>query len=346
MKIPTVSLEVWRSLYHNSLRLRELRPWESLYDSDVFGVLDPVAGQTGYCCIMGALGQVFALCIYRGSQGLEIYRRMQAGEFPAASDDMVALQHCLMGEFEDRAALEKEDLAIIKALGLKCRGHGAYPVFRSYLPGYCPWFLTEEEAEFLALGFEAAIHFVARFRAQPDILRQQSEQSAGRYLVCVSRNRAESSRSWTMSWQAPDPLPEAPNVGQPVPQELLSEILSKKLTRTTAWEVGSFIMANARITDRDRPYYATILLALHCESEIILDSDTIPSFENANVALRDFILSTIRNYQVLPEEIRVCNATVAEALKPIAALLGITCSLRKELPTLLEVKRSMTGVPA
>ena len=340
MKVPTVALEVWRSLYHNALRFMELRPWESLYDSDVFGVVDPITGQTGYCCVMGALGQVFALCIYRGSEGLEIYRRMQVGEVSLESDDVVALQNCLLGEFEDRAALEKEDLAIIKSLGLKCRGRKAYPVFRSYLPGYGDWFLTEGEAKFLGLAFDAAIDFVALFRAQPDILRRHSP---GRYLVYLSRNGVESLQSWTTSWQAPDPLPDKPILSKPVPREFLSEIVSRKPARTAAWEVGSFIMPNARITDRDRPYYARILLALHCQSGIILASNTIPSFEDENVALRDFIVSTIRNFQLLPEEIRVCSAKLAELLKPIAAPLGITASLRKKLPGLLEVRRSMAG---
>jgi hypothetical protein len=70
-------METWRSLYENSLRFMELRPWESLYDSDVFGVLDPATGRTGYCCVMGALGEVLALCVFRGSEGLESCRRVR-----------------------------------------------------------------------------------------------------------------------------------------------------------------------------------------------------------------------------------------------------------------------------
>jgi hypothetical protein len=338
MKVPAVSLEVWRGLYENALRFMKLQPWESAYDSDVFGVLDPVTGLTGYCCIMGALGQVLALCVYRGSEGLKICRRMHAGDFTQDFDEVAAAQFCLMGEFEDRSALKKQDLAIIKALGLKCRGRQAYPVFRSYLPGYCPWFLTDEEARYLALAFDAAIQFIELFRAQPDIL---SGGGAGSYLVYQLRSGVDLPQSWTTSWRAPDPLPRAPILHEPMPEDLLREILSKKLIRTAAWEVGSFIMPNARITEGDRPYYARILLAVHSQLEIVLASHTIPSFEDGCAALRDLILSAIRDHQVLPQEIRVCDATLAEVLKPISSRLGITTSLHRKLPAVLAVKQSM-----
>jgi hypothetical protein len=55
MDIPGVSLDVWHNLYQNSLRFQELRPWETLYDSDHFGVRDPITGQIGYCRVMSGL---------------------------------------------------------------------------------------------------------------------------------------------------------------------------------------------------------------------------------------------------------------------------------------------------
>jgi hypothetical protein len=338
MKVPAVSLEVWRGLYESALRFMALRPWESLSDADVFGVRDPVTGQTGYCCIMGKLGQVLALCVYRGSGGLEIYRRMQDGDITSESDDVPAALDCLMGEFEDRSALKKEDLANIKALGLKFRGRKAYPVFRSYLPGYYPWFLTEEEAAFLTLAFDAAVQFVALSRTQSDT---RAGHAQGSYPVYMPGDGIDSPRSWTTSWQTPDPLPYAPILSDPAPQELLREIQAKKLMPTAAWEVGSFIMPHATITDRDRPYYVQILLALHGQSGIILASEVVPAFEDVNIALRDFTLSAIRDAGVLPKEIRVCNPALAEAFNPIAALLGTTSSLRKKLPALTAAKRAM-----
>jgi len=274
--------------------------------------------------------------MHRGSEGLEISRRIHAREITA--DDFPGLPNCLMGEFEDRRALRKEDLAIIKAVGLKCRGRKAYPLFRSYLPGYCDWFLTEEEAAFLSLAFEAAVCFVALSREQPDILEWIS---ADRVMVYISRHNAVSGRSWTTLWLAPD-LPPTAIVPEPVPEEVLHGIELQNLPRSGAWEVGSFILSNARITDRDRPYYPRLLLAIHSRSRITLASKTVPAFENASVALRDFIVSTINNNGLLPTELRVSDESLLQPFKPIAARFGIVSRICSKLPALVEARRTLS----
>jgi hypothetical protein len=283
---------------------------------------------------------VLALCVYRGSEGLEIFQRMREGDSGQNVDEMAAAQCCLMGEFADRSALKEQELAIIKDLGLQCRGPKAYPVFRSYLPGYHPWFLSDEEARYLTLVFDAAIQFIGLMRAQPDVLRGHG---ADNYLVYQLHRGIKLPQSWSTSWQAPAPLPHTPSLIGPVPEERLREIMSEKLTRAAAWEVGSFIVPNATIAEGDRPYYARILLALESQSGIVLASDTIPAFEDGCAALRDFILSTIRDHHVLPQEIRVSDARLAQVLKLIAPLLGITSSLHRKLPALLAAKRSMAA---
>lgn len=83
-------------------------------DDEIFGVKDPVSGEIGWCCILGANAQVYALCMYRGSEGLALYRKLRRDEIDIEQDDVFALQNCLMAEFCDRGEVEKEDLALLK----------------------------------------------------------------------------------------------------------------------------------------------------------------------------------------------------------------------------------------
>ena len=56
-----------------------------------------------------------------------------------------------MASFEDRKLLQKEDFQLINKIGLKFSGPNSWPLFRSYRPGYHPWYLTNEEARYLTL---------------------------------------------------------------------------------------------------------------------------------------------------------------------------------------------------
>ena len=51
---------------------------------------------------------------------------------------------------------EREDLGIIKRLGLKFRGENAWPKFRSYRPGFAPWFLEKSETTTLNAALSAS----------------------------------------------------------------------------------------------------------------------------------------------------------------------------------------------
>ncbi|MEW5762522.1 MAG: hypothetical protein AB1776_04915 [Bacillota bacterium] len=47
----------WKALYELSRRYREMAPWEWMGNNELFGVRDPETGETGYCSVIGALGE-------------------------------------------------------------------------------------------------------------------------------------------------------------------------------------------------------------------------------------------------------------------------------------------------
>jgi hypothetical protein len=102
------SMDEWRELYEAAVALGEAAPWQWMWDSDQFGVQDPESGEIGYGCVMGRLGEHFALAVYRGSEGLAgLWRMREAG--PRAQRDpaeVLSWQNCLMASFEDRALVE------------------------------------------------------------------------------------------------------------------------------------------------------------------------------------------------------------------------------------------------
>jgi len=79
MKEPAPSLNKWKKLYEAAIAFRKIEPWTWMTERDIFGVQNPRTGDIGYCCIMGELGEMLAIAVYNGTEGLQGYLKMQKG---------------------------------------------------------------------------------------------------------------------------------------------------------------------------------------------------------------------------------------------------------------------------
>ncbi len=163
-KTPIVRQNVLEGLFDSATKFRKLEPWVFMEDSELFGVQNPDTGEIAYCCVMGAMGQVLGLAAYRGTAGLEFWRKMQSGEIsPENCPDLMFMQDCLIATFVGKEELDKEDKKIVAKLSLKFMGARRYPQFRSHRPGLMPWYLNESDAKFMAFILSvAAKDFVPR----------------------------------------------------------------------------------------------------------------------------------------------------------------------------------------
>ncbi len=244
------SLQEWKALYEAALEFKELAPWNWMHDSDIFGVKDPVSGEIGYCCIMGAAGEHYALGLYLGSEGLGGLSRILSGEFSEFKDEALYVQKCLMAFFEDRKYLQKQDLQQIKALGLKFRGSNAWPLFRSYVPGFVPWYLAGEEARFLTVALKQAIDVSTRFKNDPGLLVHPSKVH---YLVRVPDKLGESI-IWKDEWLEPSPLKKEDSPTMPIDETTLSRLKKARLQRRGTWEIDFFYVPAPVWEKGERPY--------------------------------------------------------------------------------------------
>ena len=135
MKSKKPTRQEWRDLFAAAQEFKNLGCWEWMYDSDIFGVLPENHGEIGYCAVLGARAEVFALVVYRGTEGLRVSEQMYNGKLALGDPDIPFMQDCLMASFENREDINQQDRQIIKKLGLKFRRKNAWPLFRSYRPG-------------------------------------------------------------------------------------------------------------------------------------------------------------------------------------------------------------------
>lgn len=332
---PSPSVQEWKNLYDVAIKFKEIECWKWMLDSDVFGVQNPVNGEIGYCCVMGRLGEVFALAVYLGTDGLEGYLKIQSGEIPPGDIDALHLQRCLMASFEDRKFLQKPDLQVIKELGLKFRGRNSWPLFRSYRPGYHPWYLTKEEAKYLTLTLQQAIEVSLRFKKDKDLLTPPKENH---YLVRVPKKEGES-LMWRDEWLEPPPLEKVKVRVEPIDEVRLERIKKIASRRQGIWEVDFFYSPLA-VKEGERPYYPYMFLWVDHHSGLILNTHLTTPSEYMSEFLDQF-LNLVENIKFLPKEVLVRKEEAFKLLEPITSRLEVKLRLAKTLEALEEAQASM-----
>ena len=341
---PTIS--DWKALYQAALEFKEIEAWTWMYDSDVFGVQDPAGGEIGYCCIMGNLGEMFALALYLGSEGLESYMRV-ASEPPMVSPEALETmltQKCLMASFGSREELTKEDRQVIKRLGLKFRGRTAWPLFRSYRPAYHPWYLTIDEARFLTLALQQAREVCLRFKGDPALFDPPQEEL---WFVRVPEETGEG-LIWKDAWLEPDLLEEEELPTVPIDELRLARLKKAVQFMDAIWEMDFFLSPSAvQESKGERPYYPYLTMTVDHRSGFIFGTDLAPP-ESHLIEFPLRFLALAERLKKLPTELWVKREDAYDLLEPLTSRLGIELYLVDELESLEEARTALgrfMGVP-
>jgi hypothetical protein len=326
----------WKALYQAALEFKEIEAWTWMYDSDVFGVQDPASGEIGYCCIMGNLGEMFALALYLGSEGLESYMRIASEPPPDPSEafEELMLQRCLMASFVNREELTKEDHQVIKRLGLKFRGRNAWPLFRSYRPAHFPWYLTADEARFLTLALQQAREVCLRFREDPALFDPPQEEL---WFVRVPEG-TEKGLSWKDAWLEPALLEEEELPTVPIDELRLARLKKVAQFMDAVWEID-FFLSPTPVQDKrgERPHYPYQTLTVDHVSGFIFDTH-LASPETYLGEFPERFLALAERLKRLPVEIWVKREDAYDLLEPITSRLGIELYLVDELESLEEAR--------
>jgi hypothetical protein len=335
------SIQEWKDLYDAAIEFKKIKCWDWMWDTNIFGVQNPLTGEIGYCCVMGGAGEHFALAVYQGSEGLNGYLTLQSGTKYPSLEDIISLQKLLMASFEDWELLQKEDFQLIKKIDLKFSGPDSWPLFRSYLPGYHPWYLTGEEARYLTLCLWQAIDVSLRFKADSEMLTPPKENH---YLIRVPQKN-ETGLFWEDMWMEPLPLQKKEIIVEPIDEVRLEKIKRRIPNRQGVWEVDYFYYLSPIRDKEERPYYPYVTLWVDQHSGFILRHNLAKPAEcMSEFQVNFFKLAEKR--KILPREILVKKEETLKLLEPIASELGINIRRVKELKMLEDAQASMSEFTA
>lgn len=318
----------WRALYNAAIRLKELAPWEWMQETDMFGIKDPKSDQIGYVSIMGHLGEHYALSLYLNSEGFYGFWELQNEENEIVLESFLEIPQ-LQLSFENEEELKEEDKQIIQNLGYSFKGEHDWPIFRSYRPGYAPWFLTAEEAEFFKVAIEQSIDVAIAFQHDPSLLAAEEEDL---YLIRVKEKKNGKS-TWTNKFM---PVPDSEPLKIPIDysEELVESI--KEMKKSNQILELDFSLFLSPIHQGPRPYYAYMLILMDAKSSEVKGYELLkqePSREKMLGSLPQKVLQMLAKLEARPSEIRIRSNILYQLFEDLADELDIYILETNSLPS-------------
>jgi tetratricopeptide (TPR) repeat protein len=312
MKDESPSIQEWKDLYSAALDFKKLQPWEWMDDSDMFCVQNPATGEIGYCCVLGKASD-FALGVYPGDECL--LSRMLGEPEPSELNDLNNPK-CLMASFFNEGYMDIHDYETIKRLELGFDRHQPWPVLRSHLPGYVPWYLNRDEAQFLTLTLQQAIIVCKHFKSNP---KKLISPASGKMLIRVSEE-VEDGLKWRDDWLDVFNIEESGEVLDDSDVEILDDLADMK--RQGTWEVDAFYLPEPVQEEAgERPFYPYVITWAVKDGEILNGTVSRPD-EKKSAFLAQLRENTFSK-QNLPHEISIKRDELLSVLTPITNHLEI-----------------------
>jgi hypothetical protein len=328
----------WQRLYEAAAQIKALAPWELLDEQDIFGVRNPETSEFGFVSIMGALGEHLAISVYLGTEALFSFWELDPSN-PESMPEQLLLIPQLQLSFEDRNDLEQKDRDRIKELGLKFRGRQSWPMFRSFRPGFFPWYLDADEVRFLTHCLEQTKNVFERFVEDPELLNPLDDET---YLIRVPRPVEESLVWEDQMMRVTPPQPQA--ITMPMDLHLL-DWLQQAPRVDQKFEIDLFMLPTPiQETRNHRPFYGFILLMVEAESGFVIDSDMLSPVDSILTMWGEIPMAVVKaliHAGVVPDAIKINSPVLHQVLAPLTEELDIDLVFTPRLPALSRAKESL-----
>ncbi len=324
-------------LYQAAIRIKQAAPWTWMAESDIFGVQDPESDEIGFVSVMGSRGEHFAVAFYLGTKALHDFWTLQSPG-PLAFPERVIEIRQLQASFEDRSSLTQKDYRLIRQSGLKFRGRKSWPQFRSYIPGFWPWYLEPSEARFLIHGLEQTCTVAQRAKDDPSILDPAGEEA---YLVRVASRSQRGRLEWkdrVLAFQ-PEPLTIALRF-----DEEQFEALKQMPRKNYCLEMDFFLYPADLGKMGERPACPYAVLVMESSLNLILHSEILlakPSLEDMWGGIPGHLVSALAKTGIRPRRVVVRSEFLAQLLEPLAEELNFELILSDRFEALDRAKQEL-----
>jgi hypothetical protein len=322
---------LWKKLYSLVQKFVQLEPWQLFENEDVFIVQSPSDNQMHLCSVMGNGGEEFGLNAFRGAQGMMNFAKIVIGNDGRPPERSLIYELDMLSfSLSARDYMEKLDLTVTKKLLLSFPG-GRWPFFRSYRPGYIPWYFTENEIVTFCDCLEQTFTLFDGGENSIDTIRNGAP---GEFLVRCKENDVWVSRKVQITQLAKEKTPEL----------LLDDVTRQRLLNlpdSGPCEEIDLIHLPKAIGNHEPPYYAVLLIGIN-ETQFANQYGIFPPFTDYFSLSCDALVQSFLSRGAKPRTVLLKNdSAFADVFENIAMQAGICVERRDALQFIGDFQNSM-----
>lgn len=313
----------WKILYEVSERVKQLAPWEELWDHNIIGLPGKGAGRTAFISIQGHVGDYRGIIVYESADALnQLLISKNQAKINISNDMLTYGQTALVCYWGDREELTEGQAARVKELGYTYKGEKEWLYFNSFKKGFCPCDLNRQEVlrmtEYMGC-FEKAFS-----ESRQELINMNFNEEKIAYIDTDLPEKPEMVKI------------DAPLEVQTVPELEVSDFVTAGQLRSaerSEYSLEAEIIApGVQYNDEEysRPInIAVCLLADAASGDLVLRHVTDPE-DDPYMVIADAVVEFILR-EGAPKEIYVSNDIMRAALRHICGLADVKLIKKKKL---------------
>ncbi|WP_346884974.1 DUF7309 domain-containing protein [Clostridium sp. UBA4395] len=307
------TIEEWRALYDVAIKLKELKPWEQLWDMDLITIMEIGKKEPCICSVMGRSGECYAIAAYDGLKSIKgFFETAYNNKIPG--HQLIRYQNNIMCNYGNRDELTTKERNIIKELGLKFRGKNNWIYFRTFESGYIPYMPNKDEV----IAFTKMLKHVSMAIEELNNGISIDFQNGNTLM----RKFDARNNQW-INLEEPLIIPDMDYSVPEISDELLISRLRKQKQNNSILELDIAYL-NSTINDRgyDKPLIPRLCMLVDGINGFILSQEMIKPDDNDI----DILFNTVINYVIQrgrPKNILVRDAYIASIVIDLCEKINI-----------------------
>ncbi|SHH95316.1 DUF7309 domain-containing protein [Clostridium grantii] len=326
----------FEELFQKAKEFNEVKPWQWLGGTDVFGIKLHDMDEIVFCSVMGMGEELYGMAIYKGIRGIESYFKMLDRDYDL-DEEAIHIQQAITIDFVDRNEVTSQDYELIKDSGIKFRGKKQWPILREYEPGFIPWFAEEENLILMGRILDKAKDYVLYLKDNMDKAALMQEGKCHVREFYEDNSFKEKVVDYIKLNEEYDSLIEIPIVYD----DLSIRRIKKQCKKTNVvLEIDAFYDLMPVEEEDQVPYFHGILMIVDVDEEYIIGNHITHPYNMAEEFQR-YLLEFFNEKNELPRKVLISNFNLLTWVEDMFDKLGVQVEFVDHLSLIPEIKKEV-----